>query len=375
MNKFKKAALAGLLLAVPFLTIVGVVHAQNFQKTISEGEIINSTVYAAGDRISISGTVNGDVYCAGSDIKIDGTVNGDVICAGQDIDISGKVTGSIRAAGMNVIISGGTSRSISTAGQIVSVDKNAIVRQDATMFGSSVKVNGIIGRDIVTSGNKVTIDGKIGRNVKTEAANLVVGNKGTIGGDLNYTSSNKANIDSNATISGSVKQTIPQTNNSKGWMWGINFAFYLYALAAIMIVSLVTALVVPKAIANAGTLAQKRWGASLLTGFLSGIVIFMAVIMTAATVVGIPFAILLLLAWGLLAGASLPVAAFMVGKIVLMKHAKNIIGITALGTFILITLWYIPFLGVLVFLVSGWLGTGAVLLAIKNSLPSPKYDV
>ncbi len=375
MNKIKKIALATVLFAAPVILCLGVASAQSFKRVVEQGEVINSSVYAAGNRVEINGTVNGDVYCAGSDITIEGTINGDVICAGQDVTIGGKVNGDIRVAGMNVTISAVNARAISAAAQNLVLENGAKISQDATLFGMTLNLKGSIGRDVTAAGQKMTVSGFIGRDVKSEVETLIVKSGSIVGGTFNYTSDTQADVSPDAKIVGGMHQTVPEHKESKSSVWGFNWMFYLYVLAALTLLSLITVLIVPKAVETAAGVATKRWGMSILAGFLSGIVIPIAMLLAGLTFIGLPLVFVTLLLWGILAAVSAPVVAFMLGRLVLRKKATNAIGVVVLGSLIAVTAYFLPFIGFLLLLVSYWLGTGATILAVKKYLPSPNYKL
>lgn len=376
MNKFKKIALAIVLFAAPIGLCLGVASAQSFKRVVNEGEVVNSTIYAAGKTVEINGTVNGDVYCAGSDVSIDGIINGDVICAGQDVTISGTVNGSIRATGMNVTISASKVRSVSVAAQNFVLEKGAMISQDATLAGMSIKLDGSVGRDVTVGGQKITISGDIGRDIKSQQNSLMIKSGAVVGGSINYTSQDKADVSSGAKVIGGLHQTVPEKKAKKqANLFGVSLMFYLYSLAAMALLAVAIVLLAPKAVEAAAAVACKRWGLSILIGFLSGILIPAALILIGITFVGLPFVLVSLLLWGLLATVSGPVVAFMVGRLLLQRKGTNAIVVMLVGSLILTTICFIPIIGMVLLFVSYWLGAGAVVLAIKKYMPVPDYSI
>ena len=374
MKRIKWAALAIALLAVPVFVFVGLAKAESFASFVGEDETINSTLYSAGDNVEINGTVNGDIFCAGRDIEINATVHGDVICAGMDVTIAGKIDGSVRAAGQAVDVSANVGHSITIAAQDFSLDAIATVKQDATLTGADLNVKGGIGRDLVASGDTMSINGTIGRNIKFSGAELNIRDNATIGGDVNYTSKNTASVSQKAKVAGEVNQTVPE-KQQHNWMGGFAIVSYLFMLFALAVIALTVILIFPKATQDMAATTKKRWGMTLLVGFLAGFVIPVTAFVLMVTVVGIPLGIIILLLWALLAIFSAPVTAYFVGRLVLGKYANNVIPVVLLGSLILVTLCFLPFVGMLFGFISYWLGSGALLIAFRNSIPKPEYDI
>jgi hypothetical protein len=376
MKKFKWLGLTSLLVAIPLLGFVGLAHAQSFKRVVEKGEVVNSSIYATGKTIDISGTVNGDVYCAGADITIDGTINGDVLCAGQDVTVGGTVNGNIRVAGMNVDVSAVGIRAMTAAAQTLSLDADSRVNTDATVLGASLNLKGVIGRDLTASGQKLTLNGDIGRDVKAQVGTMLVKNNASIGGVLNYTSEQKAEIDSRAIIAKGTHYTKPADKKSdKNQGWNFNPMFYFFVLASLSLVSLIAVLLIPKAVVSASEVARKRWALSLGVGFLASIAIPVGLVLLAMTLVGLPLLLAVLLVWGLLSFASGPVVAFMVGRLILRKYATNTVAVMAFGSLVLVTAYFLPVLGFFLLIAVYLIGTGAILIGIKNSLPTPDYKM
>lgn len=377
MKKFKILFVALLAIALPTFIGVGVASAQNFSTTVNTGDVIDSTLYSAGQDITIKGTINGDVFCAGQNIQIDATVHGDVICGGQTVVIKGQIDGDIRAAGQTVIVGADVAHNVTIAGQSVLFEDTAKVEGDATLTGNSLNLDGMIGRDVLLTGAMTTLNGSIGRNLETYGETLVINNAATIGGTLNYTSNNEAQIATGAQITGEVTRHTPEKpaaaeGPSEATLWGISIGFYLYMLAGMLLLGLLLALFLPQAVRRTGQIAFKKFGITLLTGFLAGLVVPAICIALAVTFVGIPLAFMIMIAWMLIGVIALPLAAHFYATLIFRK-LKNTVGLMAIGVVLLVTVLFIPFIGWALAIISFWIGTGSLLIAIKQALPKPDY--
>jgi hypothetical protein len=366
--KFIIAGLAVML--VPVFVWAGVAGAQRFSASVDEGEVVNSSLYSAGQNVDINGTINGDVFCAGQNVRIDATVQGDIICAGQSVTIKGSVEGDIRVAGQTVSIDANVARSLTVAAQTFSLDADARVGGDATLMGDTFNIKGGIGRDAVLGGTTVMLSGTVGRNVEATVQHADVRANTQIGGNLIYTSDNDAAIATGAKIAGEVTHRTPETQTET--FAGIGMGVYLYFLAAFLLIALVLVLLFPQAVRKTNDIAHRGFGKTLLVGFLSGFAVPLAAFALAITFVGLPLAIVLLMLWGVLIALSVPIAGYFLIRLV-FKRGRNTVLVTLAGTAVAVTLCFVPFLGFFVSLFVYWIGAGALLLALRRHVPSPEY--
>jgi cytoskeletal protein CcmA (bactofilin family) len=365
MKRLKWAIGLLLLAAVPTLAWAGVANAQRFSATVDKDQTVNSSLYSAGKIIDINGTINGDVFCAGQTITIDADVRGDIICAGQDVTISGKVDGDIRVAGQLVAIDADVSRSITVAAMTFSLDAGAKVGRDLTATGDNLNIKGAVGRDVVAGGSVMTLNGKVGRNVRANGANLKLRNDAAIAGNLVYTSDNKADIASGASIAGETTRTAREASQNTGPSFDVGF--YLFALAGLLLIGLSLAYFFPQFMHQTSGHIKSSFGKALLVGVLASVTAPLITLLLLVTIVGIPLSLLLLL--GLFLGGALsgPIAGYYVGRLVL-RNQKSPLLIMLVGGAITITACFLPWIGFLVVIFAYWLGFGALLLALKQHL-------
>jgi hypothetical protein len=377
--KRSKIGLAAIGLAVVSAMSWGAVtHAQTFRQNVAEDQVVDSSLYSAGQNVDIRGTINGDVYCAGKHVVVDAIVHGDVLCAGQDVDISGHVDGSVRVGGQTVTIEAVVAHSLNVASGQFALAKTASVGQDATVAGSKSKLEGAIGRDLViASGDTTTLENTVGRNVRFNGAAITLLGGTHVKGDFIYTSRQAADIGSNAQIDGRSKHQTPQARKERshfGSLFGFSAVFFLYMLVAALIASLVLILLLPQTIHAVSGEAVRSLGKTLLVGFLAAIAAPVLIFGSMLTLIGIPLALGLLMAWVLIVLLSGPIAAYYLGSMVLSK-SKNPVAIMTLGSVLLTVLYFVPIVGGFLMLVGYLLGVGAILLSLKHHLPKPKYKV
>jgi cytoskeletal protein CcmA (bactofilin family) len=378
--KRRKLLLAGLLVALPVLLWAVGAQAQSFRSgddvTVTQNQVVDKTLFAAGRTVDIAGKVNGDVFCAGENVTITGTVTGDVICAGQNVRIAGTVEGDVRVAGQNVTLGGTIAHNLTAAAQSLMTEAKGTVGEDASIAGQDAVLNGSVGRDLAAGAQTITVNGTINRDVQAQVENLTLGSNAKVGGNLEYTSVNLLVRDTGAQVAGSITRKAPTAHRHQphfGSIVHIGVWFGLYMFVALLIVALVLVLIAPRAFHAATEVAIRRPGKTLLVGFVASVVAPVVIAILMFSVVGIPLALLVVLAWVLTVLLAGPFAAYYLGR-VLMTNSTNAILIMLLGAVILLLFYVVPILGALVWLVALWFGLGIILLQVPR-LPRPRHNL
>lgn len=352
---------AALTLAVALFGAHSALATNNFRAdaspTVRQGETVDSSVYLAGQTVSVDGTVNGDVYCAGQSVTINGTVNGDVICAGQTVAISGDVRGSVRAAAQTLTVSGKVSKSVTLMGQQITIEKTAAIADDATLTGADVMLQGSLGRDVVAAGATLTLNGAtINRNVTTAANTITINSSSRVGGNFEYTSQNQFTPPSGTVVGQLTFHRAEKKQQTIGS--GIMGAL----LGALMLIAswLILALVAPRAFHGLTADAMRRPGRVALLGVAGGIVVPVLALFAMITVLGVPLGILIIVGWVLALLLGGPIAAYLIGRLVL-PNVRNALLFMLVGSVIVVIIYNIPLLNVLFVLATWALSIGVLL--------------
>lgn len=366
-----KLVAIGILLAVPLFGWVGIAQAQGFRTgdnlTVGSGETVDSSLYLAGRTIDIAGTVNGDVFCAGQNVTISGTVSGDVICAGQSVRITGNVEGDIRVAGQNVTVGSVVGGSLSALGQTLNTEASSRVGGDAGVAGQDVALNGAVGRDLAIASENATVNSQVGRNVRGEVTYLTLGDSANIGGDVQYTSKNTLSRSSGAEVAGQVSRTEP-TEAAKQQDGGSDeFWFAVWFFVSMLLIALAVALLMPRTLWKASEETRRRLGRTLLVGLIAAIVVPILIFTLMFTVVGIPLAIVLFMAWAVVAVLAFAFAAFLLGSYLLRSRSENAALTMLAGAALLLLVYMVPVLGWIVGLIALWWGLGMVLIQLFHA--------
>lgn len=367
------------LVAVCTLGFWGVASAQSFRTgdtpNVDADEVIDSTLWIAGRTIDIAGKVQGDVFCAGQNVTISGHVTGDVLCAAQTIVISGEVDGDIRLAAQTATLTGNVDGNVTLGAQTFTQAAGSVIGGDVSTGGADVTLNGTVGRDLLLGSDTAYINGTVERNIKAGVTSLSLGNNAVVGGNLEYTSQNDAQLATGAVVRGTTTKSIPQhEERSTGSMiWG-KVVFCLYLLGAMVFTALVLVLLFPRAFSAIGSYKVRNIWKPLLVGLASLIALPVLAVLSMVTIIGIPFGILVLLAWIVIGALSVIVSAFWVGRIIWRKQ-HNVLLIMLVGVAITAILLAIPIFGMLVWLVASLIGAGLIFIGLKNRVSKADYTL
>ena len=375
MNKLRFPLIILLMFLLSGIAWVKITHAQSFLEQTGSSQVINSSLYSAGQNVDVEGTVNGDVYCAGQNVTIDATVHGDVICAGQTVTVDGHIDGSVRVAAQTFTDGAKIGHSLSVITQNTTITKTAIVDEDATFAGQQATINGTIGRDIAAASSTFSLNGKVGRNVKFTGTSLSLLSSASVAGNLDYNSQESASIASSAKVHGNISHTKPavkkESNRATFASWAESF---MYFFAAMLLFGAILTLLAPQAVRALAEEPQKHLGRALLNGLGLFVLEPIVIVGLVASVIGIPLAFICVVLFLLLAAFTIPVTAFYIGEIIMSSKAHAILTMTV-GTFALTLLLVIPVVGVFVAIASFFIGLGGIVLAVRKYLPSPVYKV
>lgn len=206
--------------------------------TISKDEEGLSDLYLFGNSIAVEAPVRNDLVAAGRDIIVDNSISGNILAAGGTLRIRGESGGSVRVAGGNVVIDGNVGRDLLVAGGNVTITKTATVAGDLLIAGGELVIQGDVNGKAVINGGNVRIEGAIGKQVEGNIGQLSIGPRAVIGGDITYSSPDKAIIDKGSVIKGTQHFTRIEKPKVETKQFGALFgSFSLYKLIADIILS------------------------------------------------------------------------------------------------------------------------------------------
>lgn len=342
--------------------------------TVPSGEVIDEDYFGFGDTVEIHGTVNGDVYAAGRQVIIEGKVNGDLIVAAGTINIPGEVTQDARIAGGKIAVTGNILRNLTVAGGSVDLAGPGKIGGSIIAFGGDVNISAPVGGNIKVSAGDLLISNRIDGDVDASAGNIRITSKTVISGDLTYRSDGKASIDPDAVISGNV-------NMKEGGEFSsvspeqVSVAFFGgYLLSALinfvstLIIGLLLVYFYPGFMTRTVSIIRERALHSLGLGFIALFLTPIAAFILMITILGIPFALLLLAVYFVYIYMARVFVIYWIGSSVFNRSGKSADSVWQLlvGLVIYTVLTLIPFIGGLITFFTILIGLGVLLIAKKQ---------
>jgi cytoskeletal protein CcmA (bactofilin family) len=299
---------------------------------------------------------------SGDTVSIDSAVADDIIAAGNMVSINAPVD--------SAIVAGGT------------VNINAPVKGDVIAAGGQVYVNADVGGKVVTAGGNVNLGGNIGTNLIVAAGQVnilpgkMVGRDALIGGGqvvnaghVNGTITVSANQFNNTGSAGLVKFYKAEDPSPKREDYDTGFSiFSLLAMLGYFILGLILVKSVPGIFQAVDGEVRSSTLLKTLLGFVMIIASFIALLLVAATVIGLPIAVissLLIFAALMLSGTFV---SFSLGKWIgeRAKIKQGDLVYFVIGFVIINVLSLLPLVGGLVSLISMSLGFAAILYAARR---------
>jgi cytoskeletal protein CcmA (bactofilin family) len=376
--KNKADALVFVLTVLLVLIIFGRSSATQFRSVdnffFPDTAIIRDDLFIGGGNIKLDGIVEGDVISGSGSLVQNGLILGSLNSVSQDLDVLGEVKGSVRGFAQNITINGTLERNLIALAYKVDIKPAAEIAKDVSVFCGSMIFDGKLEGDLKGSIGELVISGVVNGDVLVKADRITLMPTARIGGDFRYESTREAKIQPGAQVSGETlrKETKKDKEKKpKSIFTGKPLIPEMLFLLALMVTGIVLTLLCKKNAYHAKQAVGDSFLKSLAWGFVFIICIPIAVLLLIVTVIGIPVAIIVFFAYGVLIYiAKIPVATFVGEKIIkaLGKQSEPpLIWSMLLGLVILALILNIPYLHWPVYFVVLFTGFGAMLNSQRHS--------
>ncbi len=340
-------ALAALPLTLGSLRVTGRI-------IIPEGDVLTEDLYAIGNLVSIEGTVRGDVFAISNELRITGSVEGDVnALIGGRVDVTGDVDGAVRVAAIRLGVDGSVGDDV--AAFVVEADLAGSVGRDVLLIGGEALISGSVGRDLRLQAIRLGIDGEIGRDILAKVDSLTFGAGARVLGDVLYRASDDATVADGVIIDG---QFTRRTVLAPVWAKAVTRAVSVLSLFALIVAGLAASWTFRSTSERAVRVVEDRPVRSGLIGL--GLVVTPPLVAAPLflTLVGIPVALFVLLAWllALVLGPIPAVTRF--GGLILHGNGGVAAALVAGAVVWRGAMWLLPLIATLVYLAALVVGLG-----------------
>jgi cytoskeletal protein CcmA (bactofilin family) len=322
---------------------------------VPEGDVVEEDLYAIGNVVIIEGTVAGDLFAITNKLRITGSVEGDVIAlVGGRTEISGEVGGAVRVAGIRLEIDGSVGDDL--AAFVIESEVSGSVGRDILLIGGEVSVAGSVGRDLRLQAIRLGIDGEIGGDILAKVGSLTFGPGSRVLGDVLYRASSDAKVSDDVVIGG---QFIRRTVLAPVWAKAVTRVVSVLSLFSLIVAGLAASWVFRSTSERAVREVEDRPLRSGLVGLGVLLVPPLLAMPLFLTLVGIPIAMFVLLAW-LLALVLGPIPAVTRFGAMLLQDRGGVAAALVAGAVVWRgAIWLLPLIAALVYLAALLVGLGA----------------
>ena len=373
---FRRILVILISLLVP-LSIAGVAYAQQLEtggKTVvlPKDETVNKDYFAAGETVTLAGTINGDAYLAGGTVNIEGRVNGDLIAVGGIVNVRGKVENDVRIGAGQIIISGEIGGNATTGAGSVSITDSAKVNGSLVSGSGNLSIFAPIGKGLTIGAGNSTIGSEVTGDITAGVGQLTFTPNAKVSGNVTYWSDVDAQIQPGAQILGKIVHNFPPKPDKEK----AAKAMGTFALA-VKVISFISALIIgfllikflPIFTQRTANTISKNALKSLGMGILALILTPIIAVILLVTIVGIPLAFILLVAFAIELYLAKIFVSLVIGQKILkflgQKAGNGWSLVLGLIVFMIVTM--VPIIGWIVALIVLLLGLGAIVLQKRET--------
>lgn len=347
-----------------------------FAATLEAGEfvIINEPqiddLYIATGRVEINEDVAGDVYLAAGDAVINGNIEEDLVIAGGQVSIIGDVGGDVRVLGGEVELFGNVGDDFAIVSGTAEIGPDSKIGGSILSASGLVTVSGEVGENIQGAVGTININGVVKQDVIiTVQERIIVDHLAQIDGDLKYSSLIEANLP-DGVVGGEV---VFNKFDDQELLAEITQAYLIqrgFSFAGALLILIILVFAAPKVLTKSALKAREHvWKSMGIGAAALALSIFVAILLM-ATIIGIPLAMLLLMALGIvLILAKLFVASYLASFIMDFekkgKHKKvskwKLLAATTLTLLVYYLVGIIPVLGWIINFLLFCIGIGSML--------------
>ncbi|AXI41397.1 hypothetical protein C1J02_05100 [Sulfitobacter sp. SK011] len=267
----------------------------------------NDTFFAGG-QVSETIDARGDTFLAARSAQVRGATQGDLHVSGFDVSVSADATEDLYAIGANVVIRGAVAEDLSAAGFSVRTEQTSQTQGNARLMGNTVTIEGPVTGVLSVMGRDVILNAPIKGDARILAQTLSFGPGAVVSGTLTYSTQEKIAVPERvAPAERVVFEAIKDAQLWEAWedmgkdmpafptFASLLFGFVISLLFFLVLGALMLGFM-PKRLSKMRKSIAAAPGQTLLLGVIGLSVLFGMVPITALTIVGLPFAPIVVLA-------------------------------------------------------------------------------
>jgi cytoskeletal protein CcmA (bactofilin family) len=347
--------------ALPAAPLLGSIRTSG-RIIVTENDVVSEDLYAVGNRTIVEGVVQGDLIVLTTDLVVTGRVEGDVVgLVTGTARVGGTVEGSVLLGAVRLEVAGTVGGDVATLAADVSVA--AEVQRDVLVIGGDAVVGGRVGRDVRAQAWKLGVHGEVGRDVVARVDDLTVGSGAAVAGDILYKASGGVDL-AEGVAGGQVSE---RRVLAPVWAKAAARAFTWLSLLGFLVGSFVVFwLFRSTAERSVWVVGRSPWRAGLV-GLAVVIVPPALAAPLGISLVGLPVALLLLVAWLAVLVLGPASAVAWAGRRILAGRG-SVYGALFVGVLVWRgAMWLFGLVAALLYLTALAVGTGAFTIAAWES--------
>ncbi len=277
-------------LATPALALTTKSGAENgrwpgAEDAITIDDAISDDAVITGGSVRIRAPISGETVVIGSSIETDQKPARSLVVAGATVRVNEGVGYNLVAAGSDVTIRGDIEHDAYVAGSLVTI-KDAHIKGTLRVAADELRLGGQIDGDVIVTARAATSDAAIGGSLRGPIESLTF-TGGSINGSLTYLASHDAIGLDKVKITGNVERSVQKSDTRQ------LFEKWLQSLLTNFVAAAAVLLLLSRSLREVETMVDKRWGRMAITGFLGLAIVPLASLLLAATLIGLPLAVIL----------------------------------------------------------------------------------
>ncbi len=292
--------------------------------------------------------------------------------------------GALFLAGADVVITEDVESDLRASGDSIVIADDATVEGDAWLAGRRVVVDGVVDGDLDIRGQSVLLNGPVDGDVSVWAVDLVLGPDTEIDGNLTYYTSSPAEMAEDARVDGQTEShffsndtdqvsEIPEDWRGRWEERGADNVALELTLPGALVLAIFAGILVfvaPRWSDKLQVAASDSPALAIFYGLVWMLGLPVVAVFAAFTIIGIPFAFLLIVLYGVVFCAGMVTAAIIIGGFLVDLAGLEFgdgsgrrLALVVIGSLVLWAGAGVPVLGGFFWFVSIALGIGGILIA------------
>ena len=177
--------------------------------TLASNQSIDGSFYVVGGTVALSGKVVGDTTVIGGNVTVGGEVTEDLAILAGTVNLQSPMAEDVRIVAGQVTITENIKGNLVVVAGKLTISSKATIDGDVLFYGGELVSEGAIGGKLLGSADSVRVDGAVKGGIDMSARTLTLGEQANITGDVKYASESDLTRAPGAVVEGTVVKNAP----------------------------------------------------------------------------------------------------------------------------------------------------------------------